>query len=82
MAAESQWWGERVGDHIETDIDAGWLQQLGLPEEAVVEADCTANDQRIDELAATRVLWPMNGTEFTAREGVDGVAARDNSGHF
>ncbi|HRE87030.1 MAG TPA: ATP-binding cassette domain-containing protein [Accumulibacter sp.] len=35
VAAESQWWGERVGDHFETDIDAGWLQQLGLPEEAI-----------------------------------------------
>lgn len=35
VVAESHWWGECVGEHFETAINAGWLKQLGLPEEAV-----------------------------------------------
>jgi putative ABC transport system ATP-binding protein len=33
--AESHWWGECVGEHFETAINAAWLKQLGLPEEAL-----------------------------------------------
>jgi putative ABC transport system ATP-binding protein len=35
VAAESHWWGERVGEHFEGEINASWLQQLGLPDEAI-----------------------------------------------
>ncbi len=35
VAAESHWWGERVGEHFEGDINARWLRQLGLPDAAI-----------------------------------------------
>lgn len=31
VAAESQWWSERVGDHFEHGLDPVWLEQLALP---------------------------------------------------
>ena len=35
VAAESHWWGEHVGEHFEGNINARWLQQLGLPDAAI-----------------------------------------------
>jgi hypothetical protein len=46
LVAESQWWSERVGDHFEYGVDAGWMQQLGLPDEPHGLASCPLFDRR------------------------------------
>ena len=35
VAAESQWWSERVGDHFDQQLNSTWLALLGLPDEAI-----------------------------------------------
>ncbi|MCB1965116.1 ATP-binding cassette domain-containing protein [Accumulibacter sp.] len=61
VVAESQWWSERVGDHFDHDPDAAWMEQLGLPDEAVdwrVSRCSTGERQR---LALLRTLMQSPG---------------------
>ncbi len=56
LAAESQWWDERVGDHFEDRVDDDGMERLGLPREALdweVSRCSTGERQR---LALLRVL--------------------------
>lgn len=56
VVAESQWWSERVGDHFDHGVDAGWMEQLGLPAAALdwEVARCSTGERQ--RLALLRTL--------------------------
>lgn len=56
VVADSQWWSERVGDHFDHGIDAGWMEQLGLPAAALdwEVARCSTGERQ--RLALLRTL--------------------------
>lgn len=56
VAAESQWWFERVGDHFALGINSNWLAQLGLPEDVIdwQVARCSTGERQ--RLALLRTL--------------------------
>lgn len=61
LVAESQWWSECVADHFDQDVNAAWMEQLGLPGEAVdwqVSRCSTGERQR---LALLRTLMQRPG---------------------
>jgi putative ABC transport system ATP-binding protein len=61
VMAESHWWGERIGDHFAQGINPAWLQQLGLPVEAMdwEVARCSTGERQ--RLALLRSLMQMPG---------------------
>ena len=60
LAAESQWWCERVGDHFERRAD-DWMDRLDLPREAMdwEVARCSTGERQ--RLALLRVLVQRPG---------------------
>ena len=56
VAAESQWWSERVGDHFDNGIEARWMERLGLPAAALdwEVARCSTGERQ--RLALLRTL--------------------------
>lgn len=56
LAAESQWWSEKVGAHFDRGVAGEWLEQLGLPAAAMTweVARCSTGERQ--RLALLRTL--------------------------
>lgn len=56
VAAESQWWSERIGDHFDRGVESRWMEQLALPAAALdwEVARCSTGERQ--RLALLRTL--------------------------
>jgi putative ABC transport system ATP-binding protein len=56
LVAESQWWGERIGEHFDDGVDPAWMERLALPAAALDwdVARCSTGERQ--RLALLRML--------------------------